>query len=162
MKDVFMKNRIKYAVAIISVSLVSVIGSLVTNKGMDWYDSLNLPSFTPPGSVIGMIWTIVFIFLTFSILFFIRKNKEEKEIRFQPILLFFVINGVLNILWSVLFFGWGLIFWSIVEMLALNAVNLILIILLWRNNKFSSILLWPYLAWVGFATYLAYRIWLIN
>lgn len=162
MKNNFIKNRIKYASAIISVFLVSAIGSLITNKGMDWYDAINLPSFTPPGSFIGMVWTIIFILATFSILFFLRKNKENKEIRFQPILLFFIVNGVLNIFWSILFFGWGIIFWSIVEMIVLNITTLILIILLWKNNKFSSVLLWPYLLWVSFATYLTYNIWLLN
>lgn len=162
MKNNFIKNRIKYASAIISVFLVSAIGSLITNKGMDWYDAINLPSFTPPGSFIGMVWTIIFILATFSILFFLRKNKENKEIRFQPILLFFIANGVLNIFWSILFFGWGMIFWSIVEMTVLNVTTLILIILLWKNNKFSSVLLWPYLLWVSFATYLTYNIWLLN
>lgn len=162
MKNNFIKNRIKYASAIISVFLVSAIGSLITNKGMDWYDAINLPSFTPPGSFIGMVWTIIFILATFSILFFLRKNKENKEIRFQPILLFFIANGILNIFWSTLFFGWGMIFWSIVEMTVLNVTTLILIILLWKNNKFSSVLLWPYLLWVSFATYLTYNIWLLN
>jgi tryptophan-rich sensory protein len=162
MKNNFMKNRIKYAIAIISVFLVSAIGSLITNKGMDWYDTINLPSFTPPGSFIGMVWTIIFILATFSVLFFLRKNKENREIRFQPILIFLIINGILNIFWSTLFFGWGLIFWSIIEMIVLNITTLILIILLWRNNKFSSVLLWPYFLWVSFATYLAYNIWLLN
>ncbi len=162
MKNNFIKNRIKYASAIISVFLVSAIGSLITNKGMDWYNAINLPSFTPPGSFIGMVWTIIFILATFSILFFLRKNKENKEIRFQPILLFFIANGILNIFWSTLFFGWGMIFWSIVEMTVLNVTTLILIILLWKNNKFSSVLLWPYLLWVSFATYLTYNIWLLN
>ncbi|MFA5644379.1 MAG: TspO/MBR family protein [Patescibacteria group bacterium] len=157
-----MKNKLSYIITVIAVFLVSFLGSLVTNRGMDWYETLNLPSFTPPGFFIGIVWSIIFLLSLFSILLFLHKNKAKKELYFGIIIFFFILNGILNIFWSVLFFGGGLIFWSILEMIVLNLTNLTLILLLWKNNKVSSILFWPYFLWVGFATYLAYIIYLLN
>lgn len=157
-----MKHKLGYFIAILSVAAVSAIGGYITDKGMLWYEELNLPSFTPPGSFIGLVWSVIFLLSAISIILFLRHNKEKKEIRFNPILIFFIINGLLNILWSFVFFGQGLIFWSVIEMIALNLVNLILIILLWPENKLASVLLWPYFLWVTFATYLAYNIYLLN
>ncbi len=157
-----MKHKIGYIITILAVALVSAVGGGITDKGMIWYEELNLPSFTPPGYFIGIVWTIIFVLSAVSIILFLRHNKEKKELRFNTIIIFLILNGLLNILWSLLFFGHGLILWSIIEMSVLNLVNLILIILLWQENKLSSILLWPYFLWVSFATYLAYSIYSLN
>lgn len=157
-----MRHKIGYVIAILAVALVSFIGGNITDKGMIWYEELNLPSFTPPGYFIGIVWTIIFVLSAVSIILFLRHNKEKKELRFNSIIIFLILNGLLNILWSFIFFGQGLVLLSVVEMCALNVVNLILIVLLWQENKLSSILLWPYFLWVSFATYLAYSIYLLN
>lgn len=162
MKNNFIKRKINYAIAVISVFLVSFLGGLLTDGGMIWYNDLNLPSFTPPGSFIGIVWSIIFILLTISIITFLRNNKKEKELYFNVIVAIFILNGLLNILWSAFFFSWNLIFWSVVEMIILNLTTIALAVLLWKRNKFSSILLWPYIFWVSFATYLAYSIYLLN
>lgn len=156
-----MKLKWNYAVIPLSVLAVAVAGSLVTGGNMSWYKTINLPSFAPPGSVIGTVWTVIFILAAGSILLFWNKEKNKKIKK--EVAELFVLNGLLNILWSVLFFGLHLIGWSIVEMFALNLTVLILLVWLWRRHKrAASILLWPYFAWVSFATYLAYTVWTLN
>ncbi len=162
MKNNFIKRKINYVIAIISVFFVSFLGGSATDEGMIWYNDLNLPSFTPPGSVIGIIWAIIFTLITISIIIFLRNNRDKKELYFNVIIIALILNGILNIFWSVFFFSWNLIFWSVVEMIILNLSTIAIAILLWRENKFSSILLWPYILWVSFATYLAYSIYLLN
>ncbi len=162
MQRKFYINKFKYAIVILSVFLVSFLGGLLTDIGMDWYNTLSLPEFTPPGSIIGIIWSIIFVLVTIAIISFLRKNKGEKELYFNLILFLLILNGILNILWSALFFVGELFLWSIIEMCFLNLVNLALIILLWKKNKFASILFWPYFLWICLATYFAYSIWLLN
>lgn len=157
-----MKKILPYIISIVAVFLLSFLGSIITDYGMPWYDGINLPGFTPEGSVIGMIWSIIFILILISVLLFLKNNKEKKELRFNLIVSLFIANAVLNILWSALFFAWNLLFLSIIEMIVLNLTTLLLIVFLWKNNKVSSILLWPYFLWVAFATYLAYSIYLLN
>lgn len=139
---------------------VSFCGSLVTTQGMDWYKSLNLPGFTPPGALIGAVWTVIFILTAISALIFWNKKVHDKNRKL--IIALFVANAALNLLWSVLFFGFHLIGWSIIEMFALNLTTFGLIMFLWQNYLASSLLLFPYLAWVTFATYLAYSVYALQ
>ena len=91
-----MKNILKeyfpIAAIIISFVLAAVIGGYFTSINMDWYFGLNLPSFTPPGSVIGMVWTGIYILVSMSALFYFLKVRKDKEV-----FALFIINAILNL-----------------------------------------------------------------
>lgn len=141
--------------------LVAVTGSLFTTPEIPtWYNSLDLPSWTPSGSIIGLVWTIIFI-LTACSAILIWQNAPRNR-RFWRIVFLFILNGVLNVGWSYLFFNQHLIGASIVEMLVLNATTIALVILTWPINRLAATLLFPYVGWVTFATYLAYSVWQLN
>lgn len=152
-------------IKLIIIPIVTVatawLGSLVTGQGMIWYSKINLPSFTPPGRIIGMVWTFIFILATISaILVFKNSNLSKKTLIIIATL--FIINSLLNIFWSYLFFGQHLLFYAIIEAGLLGLSVIILIIKIWPISITSAILLMPYLGWVSFATYLTYLIWKIN
>ncbi|MFA5420600.1 MAG: TspO/MBR family protein [Patescibacteria group bacterium] len=161
-----MENRglkVNYLLAPLGVLIVSLAGGYFTGGGMDWYDTLNKPGIAPSGSFIGIVWTIIFILSAISILLFSNDPKtNRKSLFFKLVVFLFIINGLLNIFWSVLFFSWNLILASVIEMCILNSVNLLLILMLWKNNKSSAVLLIPYFVWVCLATYLAYSIYILN
>ena len=163
-KDIFWYNKDKmklnYFVIPIFVFLVSLSGSSITQKGMDWYKTLNLPALAPPGSVIGIVWTIIFILTAISAILFWNQKPASKN--FNTIWLLFFINGLLNVYWSFLFFGQQMLFEAVLEMILLNLINLALIFLLWPENKKAAMLLLPYFIWVCFATYLAFSIFQLN
>jgi tryptophan-rich sensory protein len=139
---------------------VAVIGSLLTNAGMVWYQSLELPPLAPAGFYIGLVWTIVFILSTISAIIIWNSPNHDKF--FWWIIGIFIANAVLNVLWSYLFFFMNLLGSPIIEMIFLELSVLALCILIWPRSKTASILLWPYAAWVIFATYLAISIWQLN
>jgi tryptophan-rich sensory protein len=58
--------------------VVAVGGSLLTGLGMDWYATLNLHPLTPAGSLIGMVWTFIFICTALSALSFWNKFPRGK------------------------------------------------------------------------------------
>ncbi|MBU3918362.1 tryptophan-rich sensory protein [Patescibacteria group bacterium] len=140
--------------------VIAVFGNLITSQGMDWYNLLKLPSFTPAGAIIGIVWTIIFILTAISVLIF--YNRAFHNSRFVIVITLFLINGVLNLLWSYLFFNKHLVGAAILEMLFLEATIIALIILIRFSSKIASILLYPYAIWVIFATYLAYQVLLLN
>jgi len=152
--------KLNYFVIPLFVLLVSASGSSITQKGMDWYRTLVLPSLAPPGYVIGIVWTIIFILTAISAILFWNQKPQPKH--FTTIWLLFFVNGLLNVYWSALFFGQHMIFESIIEMILLNLVNLCLILLLYKDCRKSAMLLLPYLLWVGFATYLTFNIFQLN
>jgi tryptophan-rich sensory protein len=155
-----MKFKSNYLFIPLIVVLVSTIGGFLTDSGMNWYETINTPSFTPPGSVIGAVWTVIFILCAISALLVWNKTKHDKI--FRIIVVIFLLNAFLNVLWSALFFNQQMISASLIEIFILNATNLALIILIWPRSKPASALLMPYFAWVSFATYLLYNIWQLN
>lgn len=152
--------RLNYIIIPLVTILTSGVGSWITNNGMKWYKSINLPTWTPPGSVIGTVWTVLFILATISAL--IVWNTAKHNNYFWWIIGLFLVNAVLNVGWSFLFFGQHLIGPAIFEagLLGLSVVGLV--ILIWPLSRLAASLLIPYAAWVSFATYLTYSIWSLN
>jgi tryptophan-rich sensory protein len=140
--------------------IVAYFGKTITEEGMAWYNTLDLPSIAPEGKIIGLVWTIIYILTTISALMVWNKLKQDKS--FKIIISLFIINAFLNWFWTYLFFGLHLIVLSILEMVVLNLINLILIVILSKKNPVASALLIPYFLWVSFATFLAYGILTIN
>jgi len=142
------------------VLVIAVLGNIITAQGLDWYDKLNMPSITPPGFIIGIIWSVIFVLSAFSAL--IYWNRAYRNFKFLLVIVLFIVNGILNFLWSYLFFNLHLVGASIVEMLFLEATVIALIFLIRFSSKKASVLLYPYAIWVIFATFLAYQILLLN
>jgi len=152
--------KINYFFIPLLVAFVAWGGNIFTNNGMDWYKTLNLPDLAPDGSVIGAVWTLIFLLFTISVLSF--WNSKPKNDNFNLIAFLFLANAVLNTFWSYLFFTLQQIDWSLIEMTILNLTNLLLILFLWKKNLLSAVLLIPYFLWVTFATYLSCLILAIN
>ena len=153
--------------------LVALIGGMLTGDGMAWYkETLIRPDLTPPDYAFPIAWNIIFGCTTISALIIWNKGTTARFLWWEFrknlsdrgwwVMAFFVINAVLNVVWSLLFFKLGLIYPAFVEMFFLEATVLILVALTWKISRTASLLLLPYLLWVGFATYLTYRIVLLN
>lgn len=141
--------------------ITASLGSWLTNRGLaTWYQTIKLPDWTPAGSVIGTVWTMIFVLSTISAL--IVWNRHYKGKNFWLIIVFFLINAGLNVLWSFLFFEAHLIGLAIFEAGLLGLSVIVLIILIWPLSVWAAILLLPYAFWVSFATYLTYNVWLLN
>jgi benzodiazapine receptor len=154
-------NKIKlYWIVIPAVAILTAfIGSQLTSIGLkDWYFVINKPSWTPPGYVIGLVWTTIYILASISA--FIVFSKQGANLK--RIALLFLLNAFLNALWSALFFVFHTLDFAIVEAVALGLSVLALIINIWPISKVASYLLFPYLGWVTFATYLTYLVSSLN
>ncbi len=148
-----------YLVIPIITVLVAVTGSIFTSGGMEWYRTIRLPSWTPPGSVIGAVWTTIFALTTVSAV--IAWNGAKKESR-AVIGAAYVLNALLNVLWSYLFFGLHLMSAATGEAALLFLSVLGVIAVVWPVSRAAAALLFPYAGWVAFATYLTFRVWTMN
>lgn len=156
-----MRLKLNYFIIPGLIIALSILGSVFTNQSLnDWYLALNLPSWVPSGQIIGIVWTIIFIFLTISILIF--WNRAERNNKFWLITGMFLLNGLLNLLWSYLFFVENLVFLAFIEAILLALSVVVLIILLWSVSRLASVLLIPYALWVSFASFLTHVIWQLN
>ncbi|HVM77068.1 MAG TPA: TspO/MBR family protein [Candidatus Paceibacterota bacterium] len=136
-------------------------GSGFTRRGVNtWYRDIRKPTWTPPGSVIGAVWTVLYALGAIAAL--VIWNATPHDTFFNVIIAVFVVNIFLNILWSYLFFGRRKMYAAIWDCLALDLTIVILIDVIAPRSPVASLLLFPYAAWVTFASYLNYRIWVMN
>jgi translocator protein len=157
-----MKKNILVLVGCILVCLCAgFIGSLFTTPAINaWYVYLNKPPFNPPAWIFAPVWTLLYILMGVALFLVYRQTKKNKYAVQGSIL--FEIHLLFNVSWSVVFFGLKMIPLAFVNIIILWALIVWLIILFWRIDKRASILLWPYLAWVSFASVLNLSIMLLN
>jgi len=124
-----------------------------------WYQSLTKPFLNPPDWVFGPVWTVLYIMIALSILLFLKNGKTSSGYSIHILL---GIHLIANFAWTGIFFGLKSPFWALLDLAVLDITLMFLIINFWQVSKVSSILLWPYLLWVLFATYLNAGICLLN
>lgn len=154
--------RLNYFLIPLAVFLVAFVGSKFTSVGIDsgWYSLVSKPGWTPPGSLIGVVWTVIFTLTAASALIF--WNKALKYGIFWKIAALFGSNAFLNVFWSYLFFYRRNMGWAVLEAGLLDATVWALIFMIWPISKRSSLLLLPYALWAAFAAYLNFVIWALN
>lgn len=139
------------AIAAVAAFAVATLGGALTDIGA-WYKALQKPSWQPPDWLFGPVWTTIFTLIAISAALAWR-DAPDAGTRGQVVGLF-AMNGVLNVLWSLLFFHLRRPDWALIEVVALWLSIVLLIFVLWRFSRRASLLLLPYLAWVSFAAYL--------
>lgn len=150
-------NFLRIISVIVPIVLVAVLGSIFVNLGMDWFNSLNKPSQWIPNWVIPVVWTIIYI--TFAVVLLKWTSKEELN---KSTFALLVVNGILNILWCLVFFTLNLTFIGNIGII----LNLIAGIALWVNiflqKKNYAYFLSIYPIWLSIATTLNLALWILN
>jgi len=146
--------------AVLLVGGAAVAGSVFSYDGTSgWYRGLAKPEWTPPPWVFGPAWTVLYILIALSgWVVWLRRDRAVV----WPALVVFVVQLVLNALWSVLFFGLRRPDLALVEVALLLSVIMANVAVFWRVSRLAGLLLVPYLCWTGFATVLNFAIWWLN
>jgi len=140
--------------------VAAAIGSLATIPNITtWYAMLEKPFFSPPNWVFGPVWTLLYLLMGLSLyLVWVAPYKKSKKSAFT----LFGLQIVLNVLWSLVFFGLHLP-WVGVVIIGLLLAAIIGTIKYFRPiSKTAAYLLLPYVAWVSFATLLNIAVALLN
>lgn len=125
----------------------------------NWYKNLKKSNLTPPDIVFGIVWPILYTLIAISFVVFIRTSTP---IRKNPAIIVFLIQLVLNLSWSPVFFKRQNIKLSLVIIVLTLIFTLINIWLFYKINPISAYLLIPYAVWLMFATYLNAYIYVKN
>jgi benzodiazapine receptor len=154
-------NIIKLLISIIVCECAGVIGSIFTTGAIPtWYASLQKPAFTPPNWLFAPAWTTLYLLMGIAAFIIWRKGLDDKQVR--TALIIFAIQLVLNILWSIAFFGMEAPLYGLIVIILLWVAILITILSFWKISSAAAWLLVPYILWVSFATALNTSIWLLN
>ncbi len=151
---------LKLAASIFLCQAAGFLGSLFTTPAIPtWYQTLKKPFFTPPNWIFSPVWISLFVLMGIA-LFLVWRRQEHP--RFKTALIFFFVQLILNILWSIAFFGLKSPLLGLIDIVLLWMAILLTILNFLKVSKVAGWLLLPYLLWVSFATILNYFLWVLN
>ena len=156
--------RFKPFAFIISIAIPLAMGDIggwfTSQYVKTWYLTLNKPSFNPPNWIFAPVWTILYILMGISAYLIWLKRKEVEH--FSRTAAIYLLQLVLNVMWSFLFFyahEIGLAFFEIIALLIAIIINARVF---YKIDKTAGLLFIPYILWVSFATILTYSIFSLN
>ena len=155
-------NIIKLVICCAVPLLAGVIGAIyTTHDSLDnWYADLNKPFFNPPDWIFGPVWTTLYIMMGIAAYLVWRKGLDDKVVRIA--LACFIVQLILNAIWTPLFFGLHSPLLGLIDIVLLLAAIILTIVSFFKISATAALLLIPYLAWVSFATVLNASIYLLN
>jgi translocator protein len=139
---------ISAAVALITAGF----GGWLTDTG-PWYKSLRVPAWKPPDWAFGPVWTVILSLAAVSAAMAWDSSAATPD-RQQLIVLVFLLNAALNVLWNVCYFTLKRPDWALIEVAFLWLSIAALIVLIWPVQRTAALMLVPYLVWVGIASVL--------
>jgi tryptophan-rich sensory protein len=152
-----------FMIGFVLLSLVAgFLGTLVTVTGSDSWFALELikPAWQPPNYLFAPVWTILYILMGMAAGYVVSQGWSKKEVKIATGV--FLIQLVLNVFWSYLFFGWHMLMAATIDIVALFVVICFMMYLFYRIKHVAAYLLIPYVLWVAFATVLCATIWIMN
>ncbi|MDD3421595.1 MAG: tryptophan-rich sensory protein [Methanocellales archaeon] len=155
------KNISQLVYSIVICQLAGIIGSFFTFPSIQtWYAALEKPSFNPPNWLFSPVWITLFILMGVSLYLVWSSGAKTRYVKIA--LTLFGIQLILNILWSIIFFGLKSPFYAFIEIAILWVAILLTIFKFFKISKTAAYLLIPYLLWVSFAAVLNFSIWVLN
>ena len=151
--------RLAFAVAFVLCMAIAWAGAALTELG-PWYFALKQPAWKPPDYAFGIIWSSIFTLCAVSAAS--AWSHAQTPARKRRVWVLFLLNGALNMCWSLLYFklqrpDWALWEWAL---LWLSVGSLVL-----GLRGFGRIASWlnlPYWLWVSAAGLLNWQTLVLN
>ena len=138
----FINNKYSIFIFVFFALLLGGLSSSDTAYDL-WYQELNKSSLNPPGYVFGIVWPILYILMSISAF---RTFEETRNL--------FLLQLFFNAIWSWLFFAFHMPVIALLNIWLLIALNIRLVINIFRIDSISGFLFVPYIVWLFFASYL--------
>ena len=150
-------SLIRWSLFIIpAVMLLGFLSGQAAGSGADnpWFAGLEKPALFPPPAAFGIVWTALYFMM--GLAFAMVCAAWGARMRGIAIVAF-LVQFVLNLAWSPVFFAMHRIDAALGVILALDVALAITVYLFFRVRRAAGWLLVPYLGWVLFATVLNYQ-----
>ena len=139
--------------------VAAAIGGIASIQAASFYAQLVRPEWAPPAAWFGPVWTTLYTLMGIAAWLVWHVGGFAAA---RAALSVFLVQLVLNALWSWLFFRWKLGALAFAEVVVLWLLIAATLAAFWRVRKAAGALLLPYLLWVGFATALTFSVWRLN
>lgn len=122
----------------------------------EWFESLNKPAINPPGWVFPVVWTPLYVMIAVAGWLIWKTDAKSTAMKL------WVVQMVLNVAWSMIFFGAHRPGLALIEIFVLWLAIGGTILAARRLSPLAAWLLVPYWLWVSFATVLNASFWWLN
>ena len=151
-----MRKFLCYAIPIALCFAIGLLGSLLQSSALvEWYPYLVKSPLTPPAIAFPIAWTALYVLVGASLGAMLVKG----DVRLVKL---WLLQLLLNFLWSALFFGVRSPLLGLITILLLDIVVFAYIISAAGRRGLAMWLFVPYLLWLLFATYLNGYIYVMN
>lgn len=133
----------------------------ITTLGIDWYSTLTLPWWTPSEQFVAFVWFVLFALTALSATIFWEQSAREER-SFASILILYMENAMLVLLWNYVFFGMHNLTVAFGIAMIIGVLVIVLMVKLWNEVRLAALLLAPYLAWMCVALPLTYQLMVLN
>jgi tryptophan-rich sensory protein len=152
---------VSLVVAVVIPLIVGGLGGVATASAIPtWYQGLNKPAWNPPNWVFGPVWTLLYILMGVTAWLVWRQGWDNLPVRVA--LAIFGAQLLLNLFWSLIFFGLRSPGWAVLEIVILWGFVLATTVQFYRLDSIAGLLLIPYQLWVTFAAVLNAAVWQLN
>lgn len=145
--------------ALFCVPLVVLLGFMSgqfagSGPSNPWFASLVKPAIYPPPALFGLVWTVLYVLMGLALAMIgAARGAPGRGLAMA----LFLLQLVINLAWSPLFFGAGQITGALILIIVLDIAVLFTVIQFNRVRPMAAVLLLPYLTWILFATWLTYE-----
>ena len=136
-----------------------LLSGLIFKVNNDYYSLLKLPFFTLNGKIISIIWFIIYILITISIIKIIKKTNIFKN---KDYLYMLITNYLANQLFMYFFFYLMSPFLGFIITIIISLSTIFLYLETKKISKKSSYYLIPYIIYTTYALVLMSTIYFIN
>lgn len=155
-----MYKPIKFLISTFSPPLAGFLSSIFISDPSRIYRNLKQPSFAPPNWIFGPVWTVLYILMGWASYRVWVSGRNKGDIHIAQF--FYLIQLLLNLSWSFLFFRFGLRQIAFGELLILWFTILSTMLKFKKVDLAAFLLMIPYILWVSFAAILNYSVWKLN
>ena len=153
------KNVLRVIIAAMACLALGTLSGLITISAIEgWYTTIRKPSWTPPNWIFGPVWSLLYILMGIALGLILNTRHPLKK----KAVLIFIIQFILNLAWSFIFFYQQMIGLAVVDILFMLGSIILTIFYFNKINRVAASLLIPYLLWVCFASFLNLAIYLLN
>lgn len=144
---------------LVLVLAFAALGAFGSRAAPVFYAELAKPSWAPPASVFGPVWSVLYLLMAVAVWLVWREPAGPAR---RQALGLFVVQLVANALWSWFFFAWRSGAGAFADVLLMLVLILATMAAFWRIRRAAALLMVPYLAWVSFASFLTWTVWRAN
>lgn len=153
------KVNLKHLIASLAISLgTGTLSGLLSMGAMQDFENIAQPPLSPPSFLFPIVWTILYTLMGISSYLIFESDHRNRT----RALVLYGVQLAVNFFWPLLFFNLKAYLFSFLWLILLIILVINMITTFYEVSKTAALLQLPYLAWISFAAYLNFGIYILN